>query len=248
MVASPAMSMSAVSAVSAASATLPRALSFAVALLLGAALGCDSSSSSSQPPKGKPLPAGQGSGSSKPVGGEAGGEAGGGAPTATRTPMVAAEHPLYARMEGEGLNNNCTADTECFRGGCGAEICSADASANSTCDVIDASIPASAGCGCVSGHCIWYTTDGATLPMGQAGDSGDEPPKDKDKDKDKEPASVTCGEKTCAAGETCIEYYGIAGPNGPRFQSCGIPCGPKRRCPEGKSCVTIADGPGDVCQ
>ena len=235
MVASLAMSTSAASA---ASAALPRALSFAAALLLGAALGCDGGS---QAPKGKPLPAGQGSGSSKPVGGEAGG---GEAPAATRTPMVAAEHPLYARMEGQGLNNNCAADTECFKGGCGAEICSADAGAKSTCEVLDVSIPASAGCGCVSGQCIWYTTDGATLPTSQAGDSGDEPPKEPPK----EPAPVTCGEKTCADGETCIEYYGIAGPNGPRFQTCGIPCGPKRTCPKGKSCVTIADGPGDVCQ
>ncbi len=230
------------------SAVYPRALSFAAALLLGAALGCDGGS---QPPKGKPLPAGQGSGSSKPIGGEGGqdgGQAGAqdsanasGGEAGARTPLVPADHPLYARFEGEGLSNSCAADSECSKGGCGGEICSSEEGANSTCEVLSVSIPASAGCGCVSGQCVWYTTDGSTLAEGQGVNTGDQPPKEP-------PGPVVCGEKTCAAGETCIEYYGIAGPNGPRFQTCGIPCGPKRTCPDGKSCVTVADGPGDVCQ
>ena len=64
-------------------------------------------------------------------------------------------------------------------------------------------------------------------------------------------AGPACGDKTCAAGEQCISYYGIAGPRGPKFQECGIPCDPKQAdggCPEGKRCQTIADGPGPVCR
>jgi hypothetical protein len=60
-----------------------------------------------------------------------------------------------------------------------------------------------------------------------------------------------CGDKTCAAGEQCISYYGIAGPSGPKFQECGIPCNPRGAnggCPAGKRCQTIADGPGPVCR
>lgn len=51
------------------------------------------------------------------------------------------------------------------------------------------------------------------------------------------------------AGLLCVEYYGIAGPRGPKFTSCEIPCAQKgATCPEGQSCVTIADGPGQVCR
>lgn len=65
------------------------------------------------------------------------------------------------------------------------------------------------------------------------------------------PSSGVCGGRTCAAGETCVSYYGIAGARGPQFHDCVIPC---RRgtandgCPSGKRCTTISDGPGDVCQ
>ncbi len=53
----------------------------------------------------------------------------------------------------------------------------------------------------------------------------------------------------CAEGLTCVSYYGIAGPSGPQFHSCEIPCGEgKPGCPQGQSCITIADGPGQVCR
>ena len=53
----------------------------------------------------------------------------------------------------------------------------------------------------------------------------------------------------CAAPATCVSYYGIAGPNGPQFKSCEIKCTPKGgECPKGKTCHTIADGPGSVCR
>jgi hypothetical protein len=53
----------------------------------------------------------------------------------------------------------------------------------------------------------------------------------------------------CAKGLTCVGYYGIAGPRGPRMNSCEIPCkdNPKG-CPAGQTCTTIADGPGQVCR
>jgi len=57
-----------------------------------------------------------------------------------------------------------------------------------------------------------------------------------------------CDEATCDDELTCVEYYGIAGPSGPKFTSCEIPCVDASPCPDGQSCVTIADGPGQVCR
>jgi hypothetical protein len=59
-----------------------------------------------------------------------------------------------------------------------------------------------------------------------------------------------CGDgDSCQAGATCVSYFGIAGPSGPEFKSCEIPCaGGKGPCPEGTRCVTVADGPGEVCR
>lgn len=53
----------------------------------------------------------------------------------------------------------------------------------------------------------------------------------------------------CAAGLSCESYYGIAGAAGPQFSTCEIPCAqPGALCPLGQACVTVADGPGQVCQ
>lgn len=53
----------------------------------------------------------------------------------------------------------------------------------------------------------------------------------------------------CEGGTTCATYYGIAGPSGPAFKSCEIACSDKgATCPTGSRCVTIADGPGQVCR
>ena len=58
----------------------------------------------------------------------------------------------------------------------------------------------------------------------------------------------TCGpEDSCGEG-TCIKYFGIAGPRGPEFKSCEIRCDPTTGCEGGRKCVTIADGPGQVCR
>lgn len=63
-------------------------------------------------------------------------------------------------------------------------------------------------------------------------------------------ANTLCGGEQCAPGEDCIGYYGIAGPEGRMFHTCGIRCGlgaEDRGCPAGKRCVSIADGPGPLC-
>jgi hypothetical protein len=58
-----------------------------------------------------------------------------------------------------------------------------------------------------------------------------------------------CGPNdACAEGLTCVSYYGIAGPRGPQFKSCEIKCQAQTDCPSGTKCVTIADGPGQVCR
>jgi hypothetical protein len=61
-------------------------------------------------------------------------------------------------------------------------------------------------------------------------------------------AGAPCEDK-CAAPFTCTTYYGVAGPRGPEFKSCEVPCADKgAACPAGHSCTTIADGPGRVCR
>jgi hypothetical protein len=52
----------------------------------------------------------------------------------------------------------------------------------------------------------------------------------------------------CANGLECVKYYGIAGARGPQFKTCEVKCDKKKACPSGTSCVTIADGPGQVCR
>lgn len=57
-----------------------------------------------------------------------------------------------------------------------------------------------------------------------------------------------CPDDHCEAGLTCVSYYGIAGASGPKFTSCEIPCAGGAACPQGQKCITIADGPGQVCR
>jgi hypothetical protein len=53
----------------------------------------------------------------------------------------------------------------------------------------------------------------------------------------------------CGDGLTCVSYYGIAGARGPQFKTCETKCGKGGgACPSGTKCVTIADGPGQVCR
>jgi len=51
----------------------------------------------------------------------------------------------------------------------------------------------------------------------------------------------------CGYMFTCVSYYGIAGPSGPQFSTCEIPCSDASQCPAQTWCTTIADGPGQVC-
>jgi len=149
------------------------------------------------------------------------------APGPVRTPAVASDHPLYGRVEGTSFKNTCAADADCKTGGCSTEVCSAEEGVNSTCELPVEGFPGKGtACGCVSGACIWYVGEGAPVPT-----------------------AAQCGDATCAAGQTCVSYYGIAGPRGPKFTSCERTCGEgDPECPAGESCITIADGPGQVCR
>jgi hypothetical protein len=61
--------------------------------------------------------------------------------------------------------------------------------------------------------------------------------------------SCSAATDQCAIGLSCESYYGIAGAAGPQFSTCEIPCAqPGALCPLGQACVTVADGPGQVCQ
>ncbi|MCA9705961.1 MAG: hypothetical protein KDK70_08960 [Myxococcales bacterium] len=154
-------------------------------------------------------------------------------PAGARKPAVPADHPLHGRFEGADFPNDCKADADCHTAGCSSEVCSADATVITTCDVPVVSLPAGTQCGCVEGQCQWWNAEGATLPP-----------------TDSPPAS-DCGGQPCAPPRECIEYYGIAGPSGPKFHSCEIRCTPGKGdggCPEGTQCVTVADGPGSVCR
>ncbi len=57
-----------------------------------------------------------------------------------------------------------------------------------------------------------------------------------------------CGDGDACGEGKCVTFYGIAGPRGPAFQQCEIKCDAKAPCPDGRTCTTIADGPGQVCR
>lgn len=155
------------------------------------------------------------------------------------TPDPGARKPLLAKdnakFEGPTFKNACGKDSDCFVGGCSGELCTAEEGVNSVC-VVYPDQPRGASCGCLSGECMWYA--GAADPTGAepagAGLPGQGEP---------------CKDGKCSEGLKCVTYYGIAGPRGPAFTSCEIPCGMKgTACPQGQKCTTIADGPGQVCR
>lgn len=165
-------------------------------------------------------------------------------PTAGRAAVVGKNHPLYARVEAPEVVNACAADRDCYVGGCSGEVCSAEQEIMSDCSVVERpGWPDDAACGCVAGQCAWWSAGGTTLGRAGGGDA-------------KAPAADSCGDKPCTPPQTCVEYYGIAGPRGPKFSSCEIRCkggkvgraDGKPMCPDGMQCVTIADGPGSVCR
>lgn len=151
-----------------------------------------------------------------------------------RTPAVAPDYPEHDRVEGTSFKNECTRDSDCAVGGCSGEVCSAEAGVTTTCDVLGFS-PKGLGCGCLNGQCVWFRdvsyNESASQPQVDSGQG------------------MPCIEGHCREGLTCITYYGVAGPQGPAFTSCEIPCRlSTATCPEGQRCVTLADGPGRVCR
>ena len=160
-----------------------------------------------------------------------------------RARAVPGDHPLFGRFEGAGLPNACKADGECFAAGCGGELCSAERGAATTCEVLEVQLPRDAACGCIEGDCAWWSPTGQTLPT----PGGHDVPQPNSGQGPKEQL-VTCGDKQCKPGQECVGYYGIAGPRGPKFESCEWRCDRKQACPSGTKCTTIADGPGAVCR
>jgi len=141
----------------------------------------------------------------------------------------------YDRLEGTSFQNACGADADCIASGCSGEVCAAEA-VNSTCDV---QVDKPAGnCGCVEGLCIWYKGGGGGSGGGGGGGGGAPAPS----------GEACSGHADCIDGKQCLEYYGIAGPNGPKFSSCEWSCADGKTCPKGTKCTTIADGPGEVCR
>src|SRR5262245_29573691 len=57
-----------------------------------------------------------------------------------------------------------------------------------------------------------------------------------------------CGADDACGEGTCVSYRGIAGARGPEFKSCEIRCAGTDGCTGGRKCVTVADGPGQVCR
>jgi eight-cysteine-cluster-containing protein len=168
-------------------------------------------------------------------------------PSGDRTAVVDEDHPLYGRFESSAKPGECKADTDCHVGGCSSEVCSAQEGVVTTCEVLPVRLPPGSACGCVDDTCRWWHPEGAALidetvsterPQPKTGEAPDS-------------RLVTCDGKTCKPGQECISYYGIAGPQGPRFQSCEWRCVRGKAnsgCPAGTSCVNIADGPGLVCR
>lgn len=62
------------------------------------------------------------------------------------------------------------------------------------------------------------------------------------------PGQACTANGECAEGLACLQYYGIAGPRGGVFTSCEKRCAATSDCPEAQYCITIADGPGQVCR
>ncbi len=164
-----------------------------------------------------------------------------------RVVMVDSRHPDFERLEGTDFPNDCKQDVDCKVGGCSQEVCSAQEGVMTTCDVLSVDWPAGRSCGCVTRACVWWHPT-AALPLPRpvktpASGTDDDPARDTR-------AGERCGKTTCKAPESCIEYFGIAGPSGPAFRECAIRCKPGRpaSCPDGMDCVTIADGPGPICR
>jgi eight-cysteine-cluster-containing protein len=220
------------------------------------ALACDKPSSDPDAPTGAGVSAGGGGGSAS-AGGDAGGDAGTQPPAPVeRKLVVPKDHELHGRFEGSAFANDCKEDTSCKTGGCSSEVCTAEEGVITDCQMLDVQLPPDASCGCVDSQCVWWSPSGATLAGGgtkpeptkpEPGGAATEKPTPNSGEAPSG-ATVACGTKTCKPGQECISYYGIAGPRGPKFESCEWKCNKDGSCPKGTKCVTVADGPGRVCR
>jgi len=160
-----------------------------------------------------------------------------GAPVTTAPPplepLFAEGDPHHGAFEAPELPNACAVDGDCHRGGCGDQVCSAQLDVMTICVALPVALPQDAACGCLSGSCQWSSPSGAAPVDATKGDLG--------------ATSSPCAELLCSPPAQCIEYYGIAGPNGNKYASCEVKCTVDGTCPEGMRCITIADGPGRVC-
>jgi len=189
-------------------------------------------------------------------------------PNEARTPLIPPSHQLYARLEAPTSRNACASDGDCVKGGCSSEVCAAESVA-STCEMPEAGFPVQgASCGCIAGQCQWYSAeaqaagpstgegesavaDGAVTDGAATDGAATDGAAADGASTDGTGSAVSCGGRTCAVGEQCISYYGIAGARGPMFHECAIRCRPGMRnggCPTGTRCITISDGPGAVCR
>lgn len=219
-------------------ASLPPAL--VLALVWACSPATDGAGGSPAPSSPEPAPA------PTPQPDPAGGEA--------RAAAVPAGHPQHARVEGTSFQNGCSADSGCFVGGCSSEVCSAEEGVSSTCEApVDGWPTTGATCGCVAGQCIWYkagageTGGGETGGGGAGGSAGGQESSSGGQALPLQGNPCTAEDK-CAAGLSCITYYGIAGPRGPAMKSCEVRCAADGSCPPGQQCATVADGPGQVCR
>jgi eight-cysteine-cluster-containing protein len=81
------------------------------------------------------------------------------AATPARRPAVDRASPVWRRVEGDSLKNDCTSDAQCFVGGCSGEVCSAEEGVNTTCEMPADGWPTKgAACACHGGQCLWMTT------------------------------------------------------------------------------------------
>ena len=163
----------------------------------------------------------------------------------------------FDHFEGVAFRNSCEDDISCHVGGCGSEICSADAEVTSTCiDYPDK--PTGAACGCVKGQCIWYVTGAAGEEMSgklkaaaaanAAAPQGPRTRPDAGPKSNLPEQGQPCVDGRCAPGLECLTFFGVAGPKGGTQNSCELRCGGGRQCPRGQSCAQISDGPGSVCR
>lgn len=222
------------------------------------ASACDKPSSDPDAPTG----GGLGGGDGASAGADAGAGGDDGAKPATpvvRTLVVPTDHEFHARFEGSAFANDCNEDSSCKTGGCSSEVCSAEEGVITDCEMLSVQLPPDASCGCVESQCVWWSPSGATLAGGSktpAPGSGKTPVPGGATTEKPTPNSgeaptgttTSCGGKTCKPGQECIGYYGIAGPRGPKFESCEVRCGKDGSCPKDMKCVTVADGPGRVCR